>query len=130
MPDSLPWLPDVRRLLLEACGPQPGAVRIVIAYADSGHGLELMLPPQEDGWPAEIAAVPNGAALREIHTQILGSLTTTPRPAKAVARAAGYQFGSHVRAALAELVRWGLALHGPDGYALSVTGQGHPPVED
>lgn len=116
-PNHLAWLKAARRILADAAGIQPGTIDIIIIYHDSGYGIEFHLPPTDPDhlWPEEIVSMP--MELKDIHRRLLEVLSAEEcRTYKQIARMSGYAEGSHVRTALAELVRHGLAVHTPDGY--------------
>ncbi|MCC6416786.1 MAG: hypothetical protein IT429_00900 [Gemmataceae bacterium] len=50
--DIIEWLREGRAILAGWDGERPAAVRVVIAWADTGRGIEIVLPPaDEDGEP-------------------------------------------------------------------------------
>lgn len=69
------------------------------------------------------AFTPNSVRLSKTHARILAALASNAKPARAIAREAGFSHGSlgAVRQGLADLVRLGKVVHTPDGYFLSNT---------
>lgn len=46
------WLREARAILASSLGDRPAGVRVVIAWADNGRGIEIVLPPaDEEGEP-------------------------------------------------------------------------------
>jgi hypothetical protein len=68
---------------------------------------------------AELSPVTH-AGLRGPHARIMKALNATPAISARITRLAGYSPGcdSYVRRLLADLVRWNMARHTPDGYVL------------
>jgi hypothetical protein len=119
----LRWLQKARDMLIDSCGNQLGDVVVLVYYAVSKNGLEFKLPCNADApeWPEEVATIPDESLpLRTPHRRILDACLPTPQSAKRIAALAGYsRLNSYVRAALADLVRWGRLIHSPDGYRLA-----------
>lgn len=118
--ECLPWLRAARQLLAAIYGPQLGLITVTIHNAH-GQGVELLLPPEENGRhkqrarPTETGPRIVERRLRHVEQAAFNAAEEEPLSVKALARKAGYKPGSYFSEAVTHLCRLGKLVRVPDG---------------